>query len=140
MIKVLVCCAGGFSSSFITLKMQHDIIEKGYEDKISVQFSSFSEIKNKLSDYDVIMVCPHLRYKLPEFIEKYGNITPIYVIPALMYGLMNIDDIYEDACDIIEGYNNSKMNPFYFPNENNKTIMKRNKSYRKTIFNYWRIL
>ena len=39
------------------------------------------------------MACPHLSYKIDDYIEKYGNQVPIYVITAMMYGTMNVKDV-----------------------------------------------
>ena len=61
-------------------------------------------------EYDVVMACPHLSYKIADYIEKYGNQVPIYVIPAMMYGTMNVKEVYQDALDIYEGYKKTHKN------------------------------
>lgn len=133
MIKILICCLGGFSSSSMTKNLQKNIINMGYEDKMEVKFSPFSLASELLDEVDVIMACPHLGYKIPEFINKHGNSVPIYVIPPRMYGTMYVDDIYEDALDIVNEYKETKMNPFHFPNEERNIRIKRIHSYRKSI-------
>lgn len=133
MIRVLICCGGGFSSSFMAKKVNKEIIEKGYEDRLEVTFSPFSQAHVFLDKMDVIMCCTHLSYKIPEYIERYGNTVPFYVIPARMYGTMYVEDIYEDAEDIIDGYKNNHMNPFHFPNEEACKRVERIHSYRREV-------
>lgn len=132
MLRVCICCGGGLSSSVLMRKVKTELVDKGYGDKLTIGFSPFSEVHNHFDEYDVIMACPHLSYKVTPYVEKYGNHVPIYVIPSLMYGTMNVPDIYQDALDIYEGYQKTHKNPMCFPGEdNNFKRMNRKYSYRK---------
>lgn len=134
MVKILICCLGGFSSSAMSVKMSNEIKEKGYEDQISIDFQPFALSHDMMNQYDVVMCCPHLKFEISTFMKKYGDIeTPIYLLPPKMYGSMNVEDVYEDALDIVEGFKETKMNPFHFPNEDNVMRIKRVCSYRKSI-------
>lgn len=134
MVKILICCLGGFSSSAMSVKMSNEIKEKGYEDQISIDFQPFALSHDVMNQYDVVMCCPHLKFEISTFMKKYGDIkTPIYLLPPKMYGSMNVEDVYEDALDIVEGFKETKMNPFHFPNEDNVMRIKRICSYRKSI-------
>lgn len=135
MIKILICCEGGLSSSCLANQLKKQCVEKHYEDKLRIDFSDFQSSYKILNQYDVLMACPHLSYKIPGFIKQYGNQLPIYVIPPRMYGNMLIEDIYEDACDILEGYSKSHLNPFHFPHEDKILHVKRLHSYRKECLN-----
>lgn len=44
----------------------------------------YTDLHEHYDEYDVVMACPHLSYKIADYIEKYGNQVPIYVIPAMM--------------------------------------------------------
>lgn len=133
MLRVCICCGGGFSSSFLMRKVKNELVEKGYGDKLTIGFSPFSEVHELYDQYDVIMCCPHLSYKIPPYIEKFGNVVPIYVIPSLMYGTMNVAEIYQDALDIYQGYKLTHNNPMHFPGEENNMERKnRSLSYRRT--------
>lgn len=131
MVKILICCGGGFSSSAMATKVQKEIIEKNMQDKVSIEFYPFSIAYEIIDQFDVLMACPHLKYNVPKFLEKHGSKIPIYLLPPKMYGSMHIEDVYEDALDIIEGFKETKMNPFHFPNEDNVIRIKRIHSYRK---------
>ena len=133
MIRVLVCCGGGFSSSFMSKNVNKGIKDKGYEGYITCDFLPFGESKIHEDDYDVIMCCPHLRYKLEERIKQNNSKIPYYVIPAKMYGQMAIEDVYQEAKDIIEGYKKDPSNnPFKFPGEENNVSMRLH-CYKKDI-------
>ena len=134
MMKILICCLGGFSSSAMTKKVKNEIEEKELQDKISVEFGPFASSYKIMNNYDVVMVCPHIKYELPMFMKNYKNIdVPIYIFPPKMYGNMKAEDIYEDALDIIDGYKKRKMNPWNFPGEDNIMVVQRCCSYRKFI-------
>ncbi len=131
MLSVCICCGGGFSNSVLMRKLKSELVEKGYDDKLKIGFCPFKEVHEHYDEYDVVMACPHLSYKIGDYIEKYGNQVPIYVIPAMMYGTMNVKEVYRDALDIYEGYKKTHKNPMYFPGEDNNMKRKnRNVSYR----------
>lgn len=50
----------------------------------------------------------------------------------MMYGTMNVKEVYQDALDIYDGYKKTHKNPMYFPGEDNNMKRKnRNVSYRR---------
>ena len=132
MLRVCICCGGGFSSSVLMRKVKSELVDKEYSDRLQIGFCPFGQVHEHYDEYDVIMACPHLSYKINEYIEKYGNVVPIYVIPSMMYGTMNVPDIYQDALDIYEGYKKTHKNPMCFPGEDNNFNRKNRRiSYRK---------
>ena len=133
MLKVLVCCMGGFSSSAMIRTLKQNIIDTGYSDKMAVEFHGFSTCYEVMNDYDIIMTCPHLKYSVPEFIQKHDPAMPIYVLPPKVYGSMTAEIIYEDACDILEEYKKNPKNPFCFEGEENNLRIKRRCSHRQWI-------
>lgn len=134
MVKILICCLGGFSSSAMSVKMSNDIKELGYEDKVSIDFQPFSLSHTVLNNYDVVMCCPHLKFEMTKYLQKYTDINkPLYLLPPKMYGTMNVEDVYEDALDIIEGYQKNPVNPWHFEGEDNVMRIKRVCSHRKSV-------
>ena len=61
MLKILICCGGGFSSSYVTERMKKEIVEKNLENEVNIEFYPFAIVEDKLSDVDIIMCCPHLK-------------------------------------------------------------------------------
>lgn len=133
MIKILLCCAGGFSSSAMAEKVKKDIINKGMQEEVSIEFSPFSMAAREFHDIDIMFVCPHQKFRIKEYNDKYvKNQVPIYLIPPKIYGRMNIEDVYQDAIDIISLFKENPQNPVHFPGEDNVMVIKRDKAYAFT--------
>lgn len=134
MIRILICCLGGFSSSAMVKKVKNEIIENNLQDKMYVEFSPFSNAYKVFHEYDVIMVCPHTRYEVTAFIKKHDDLEiPIYVLLPKMYGQMKAEELYIDAEDIIRGYKETKANPWHFKGEEETMTIKRacsNRNYK----------
>lgn len=135
MMKILICCGGGFSSSYVAMRMQKEIQNRHLEDQYRVDFLPFSLILEKIDEYDVIMLCPHLKMELTKLLSKYPLDKPIYLLPPRIYGMMTLDAIIEDGEDIINLYEKDHTNPVVFPGEENLLRIRRNQSYRKTYGN-----
>lgn len=134
MIKILISCGAGMSSSFLAQKLQIACVEKGLDQEYSFDFYPIhmaeTEAVYKLKEYDVCMVCPHLRLFVKELCKKYDITTPIYVLPPRMYGTMFLEQVVTDAKDIVEGYKADGVNPWHFPGEDNPLRIKRRFAFR----------
>ncbi|WP_296884172.1 MULTISPECIES: PTS sugar transporter subunit IIB [unclassified Thomasclavelia] len=130
MLKILICCGGGFSSSYVTERMKKEIVEKNLENEVNIEFYPFAIVEDKLSDVDIIMCCPHLKIYVEQFIDKTNVDIPIYLLPPKMYGLMKLEEILTDAKDVIKLYQKNKTNPVHFPNEENLLRITRGNAYR----------
>lgn len=138
MLKVLICCAGGMSSSFASKRMQKEIEEKGLKDQVVFDFSPFpsthaDNCEEKLNAYDVAMCCPHLLANVKKVSSDHPNITcALYIMPPKMYGTLFFDELYQDAQDILKEFQKTKQNPFNFEGEENALRIDRMNSYRRT--------
>lgn len=132
MIRILLCCGGGFSSSYVAERMKKEIVEKHLDQELLMEFSPFSIAYEKLDDFDIIVCCPHLNMYIKSFIEEHDVKIPIYVLPPRMYGNMEINEIYQDVQDLLVIYQQTQMNPVHFPGEDHVLKIKRNKAYRHT--------
>ena len=112
MIRVLLCCGGGFSSSYVAERMKKEIIAKN------------------LDNFDIIICCPHLNIDVKQLLEKTDVQVPIYILPPRMYGNMEIEEIYQDVIDLLEIYQQTHMNPVHFPGEENVLKITRQKAYK----------
>ena len=70
MIKILLCCGGGFSSSAIATRMEKEIKEKNLEDKYSIEFLPFGLGLKELDRFDVVILCPHLKVELDRALKN----------------------------------------------------------------------
>lgn len=117
MLRMVICCGGGYSSSFMAQRVRKEIKDKGYEEFIMVEFQPFRIFKEKYKDYDVAFLCPHLLYDAKNLANTKEVKTPMYIIPSKMYGTMRLKDLVEDAEDIIHLYRETKSNPIHFEDE-----------------------
>ncbi len=136
MLRILLCCGGGFSSSAITVRMQNEIKDRGLEDQYSIDFYPLGlaedmYIKNESFDYDIIICCPHLTLHVDRMMNSGVEYNiPIYILPPKMYGMMILDEIIADCEDVIEMYKKHPVNPVHFPGEERIMKVKRGVAYR----------
>lgn len=130
MLKILICCGGGFSSSYVTERMKKEVVAKGLENEVYLEFYPFSLVKEKESYFDIVMCCPHLKIYVEQLLKKTTMSIPIYLLPPKMYGLMQLEEIIADAKDIIDIYRINQNNPVHFPGEENLLRIKRGVAYR----------
>jgi PTS system cellobiose-specific IIB component len=88
MIKIILCCSAGMSTSLLVTKMQKAAAEQGVE--TSIQAMSEAEVKNHESEMDVLLLGPQVRFLLAKMKGKYEPMgIPVDVIPTVDYGTMN---------------------------------------------------
>ena len=133
MIRILLCCGGGFSSSAQTVRAQKEIIEKGLQDELAVEFAPADVGVRNFEGFDVIFLCPHRKYRVKEYNEKHvQNRIPMYLMPPKIYGFVHVEDLLQDAKDILEMFKENPQNPVHFPGEDNVMTIKRDKAYAFT--------
>lgn len=131
MLRMLVCCGGGFSSSHMAEKMKKEIIAKQKQDEVYVEFAPFSiACREKIKDFDIMLCCPHLFIAVKNFIKEANPSIPLYLLPPRIYGTMILEEVMQDAYDLIKIYQNTHMNPTHFPGEESVMRIKRAKAYR----------
>jgi len=131
MLRILLCCGGGFSSSALSTKIEKEIIENNLQDEYYIEFSPFMLSTNRISEFDIIVCCPHLRLEVSKLVKESNPDIPIYILPPRMYGVINFKDLVMDAEDVIELYKQTKTNPVHFPGEESTLRISRNVAYRK---------
>lgn len=119
MIRILLCCGGGFSSSYVAERMKKEIIENQMQEEVLIEFSPFSIALERINEFDIMVCCPHLNIYVKQLVEKQDIPIPIYILPPRMYGRMEIKEIYQDALDILNIFSTTHINPVHFPDEEN---------------------
>jgi cellobiose-specific phosphotransferase system component IIB len=130
MIKILLCCLGGFSSSALAAKVEKDIVANNMQNDFYIEFLPFGLASKKISEFDIVVCCPHLRLDVKNMIKTTNPDIPIYILPTRMYGLLDIKELALDVVDAIEIYNKTKTNPVQFPGEDNPLKITRHVAYR----------
>lgn len=135
MIRIMLCCGGGFSSSAIATRMQKEIEKTGREKEYYIEFFPFGEgykyIKQKANDFDIAILCPHLKMSYEQLKKNNQDFNiPVYLLPPKIYGRMILDEILLDVEDVIAMYKKNPVNPVVFPGEENLLRIKRGVAYR----------
>lgn len=92
MEKILLACAGGFSTSMLVAKMKEAAKEKGLD--LWIDAVGESDIDDHL-DSDIILLGPQIAHRLDDL--KANLDIPVFVIESLDYGTMNGKAVLEFA-------------------------------------------
>lgn len=130
MLKIMVTCGGGFSSSALVTHLNNEAKEKGLNAEFVYKPFDFGGIGGLVDEVDIVMLCPHLAHNAKQLVQKYPG-KPFYVIPTRLYGLMAAEEFIEDAEDAIRGWKETGMNPFHFEGEDHAIRVMRTVSHRK---------
>ena len=138
MLRVLIACGAGMSSSMLTQKVQNECKEKGFDDRYYFEFQPMGLMKNEqealdtLAQYDVVMLCPHMRLEAKKWAPKVN--VPLYILPPAMYGTMIFEEVMTEAQDIYDRYQaNPTKEVFRFPGEPENTLkIRRKTAYKNT--------
>lgn len=102
MIKIVLFCAAGMSTSVLVSKMREAAVKKGIE--ASIDAYPESSLRNKLEEgIDVALLGPQVRYKLTSaksLCSEKG--VPVDVINSMDYGMMKGDKVLEFALEMLK--------------------------------------
>lgn len=101
MIKILLACGAGASSGFIAQSMRKAAKKRQLEHQIKAV--SDMEIKSFIQDYDLLMIGPHISYRLAEFAKlTEGTDVKLAVIDKAKYAMLDGDGVLDDALKLLE--------------------------------------
>lgn len=100
MIKILLLCAAGMSTSLLVKKME----AAAKQQQIEVQIDAFAAnmLVEKLPEYDAVLIGPQIRFKKDEIAAeaaKQGKRAE--VIDPVAYGTMNGAKVLDTALSLI---------------------------------------
>ncbi len=131
MMRIAICCGGGFSSSALAAHLEKDLTNHGLKSEAEFEFIPFVHLKDRQDEVDIAMLCPHLAWAA----NKDGNSfhIPLYIIPPKLYGLMPVEDFIQDAQDILAMWETKKENPMHFEDEERPLAITRMVSHRRYL-------
>ena len=98
MKKILLVCNAGMSTSMLVKKMQEAAKEMSIE--ASIEAKSLSDSKKEITEADIILLGPQIRYELDN-VKKVAGTTPVEAINMMDYGMMNGKKVLEHALSVI---------------------------------------
>lgn len=98
MIKIILACAGGFSTSLLVSKMQAAALKKGID--VEIEAIAETNVEN-YSDMDILLLGPQIGHRL-SILEKEVK-CPVMTIDQYDYGTMNGEKVLEFALQTIRG-------------------------------------
>ena len=133
MIRIAICCGGGFSSSALAVHLEKDLVDKNLTGRASFVFIPIGLLVARQDEVDVAMVCPHMEWKVKNDSKNGLYHIPVTIIPPRLYGLMPAADFIDDAEDILELWNNGTENMVTFPDEPRPLKVQRTVSHRRWL-------
>ena len=91
-MKVLLVCAGGFSTTFLMNKLKSYAEENGIEFEIAAR--GLGNFELVADEYDCILMGPQVGYQMDIVSEKAPG-KPVAVIPPQDYGIGNCENIFK---------------------------------------------
>jgi len=98
--RILLACAGGYSTSMLVEKMKGAAKEKGLD--VIIDAVAESAIEKKVDQFDIIMLGPQMGHAEEGLKKKYGSKLPITVINMMDYGMMDGTKVLAQALELIK--------------------------------------
>ncbi|MBB3324293.1 MULTISPECIES: PTS sugar transporter subunit IIB [Atlantibacter] len=101
MKKILLVCDLGMSTSMMVKKMQDEAHQRGLDLEICAK--SVRDYKTSAAEFDVALLGPQIRYKLPEcekIAQQHGK--KIACIDMMAYGTMKGDKVLDQALALMD--------------------------------------
>lgn len=97
MIKIMLCCASGMSTSLLVEKMKKAAKEENVE--VEIWAVGANEVKANADKADIILLGPQVRYAQKK-IESEAPGVPVANIGMREYGMMNGAAVLKQAIEI----------------------------------------
>jgi PTS system cellobiose-specific IIB component len=125
--------------------LNKQIKEKHLENDVFLEFIPFANLygadsafiqgvkRNRQDEVDVALLCPHLEFDAKRAAAE-GKLTiPVFVLPMRLYGLVDIENLIEDAEDVLELWKAGAPALVTFPDEPRSVSAKRTVSHRRWL-------
>ncbi len=97
--KILLVCAGGFSTSMLVKKMM-EVSNNNHK----IWADGIANIQNEAKKADCILIGPQIRFKLDEVVAiAKENGIKAEAVDMIAYGTMNAEKVLNQAYSLIEG-------------------------------------
>lgn len=119
--------------------------EKGLEGEVFLEFIPFSalwggsaafhsgSLRERQDEVDVALCCPHLEYPAKDATKQGKLRIPVFILPMRLYGQIDIEQVVEEAEDVLQLWDNGVRNVVAFPDEPRSMTATRNVSHRRWL-------
>ena len=97
--KILLACAGGFSTSMLVEKMKEAALSKGLD--IVIDACGEGSLENYLPG-DIVMLGPQMGHAEDSVKSKVGANVPVTVIDMMDYGMMDGEKVLNTALKLMK--------------------------------------
>lgn len=104
MVRIMLACAAGMSTSLLVTKMEKAAAEAGVEAKIWAVPEA--QAKSLLGEFDVLLIGPQIKYKFKDFEKWADGRFPVHCIDMRDYGTMNGQKVFTTAMDLYNAHYN----------------------------------
>lgn len=99
MVRIMLACAAGMSTSLLVTKMEKAAADAGVEAKIWAVPEA--EVEKNIGEFDILLVGPQIRFKAKAFEKMSAGRFPVHVIDMRDYGTMNGGKVFATAMEIL---------------------------------------
>lgn len=100
MVKIMLCCSAGMSTSMLVRKMVEAAKERGLE--VDIEAYGVAEFDNQFPHYQVVLLGPQVKYMLKTLSEKAATQgIPVQPIDPMDYGMQRGDKVLDYALSLI---------------------------------------
>ena len=103
MMRIMLACAAGMSTSLLVTKMEKAAAEAGTEAKIWAVPEA--EVEKNVGEFDILLVGPQIRFKAKEFEKLAAGRFPVHIIDMRDYGTMNGAKVFNTAMEFYNNFN-----------------------------------
>ncbi|WP_300382417.1 PTS sugar transporter subunit IIB [Clostridium sp.] len=98
MLKIMLVCSSGMSTSLLVSKMREAAKKQGIE--VEIDATGASQISSK-TDVDIVLLGPQVRFLLNDIRKEMETVgVPVDVINNLDYGTMNGENVLRFASNL----------------------------------------
>ncbi|MFK8258418.1 PTS sugar transporter subunit IIB [Erwinia sp. AnSW2-5] len=100
MVKIMLCCSAGMSTSMLVRKMVEAANERGIA--VEIEAYGVAEFDTQFPRYQVVLLGPQVKYMLKSLSEKAATQgIPVQAIDPMDYGMQRGDKVLDYAISLI---------------------------------------
>lgn len=106
MLKIMLACSAGMSTSLLVTRMEKAAAERGLECKIWAVSETALTTEYTNDPCDVLLIGPQVRFRLNSIKEQTKGEVPVEVIDMRTYGMMDGSKVLDQALKMYEDWKN----------------------------------